>query len=217
MFCTACGAQAIGDQRFCGSCGRPLAQGQQSQQQPTQQPQQQFPPVPMSAPAAAAAPSPVGTFMSPGRVDVGLVTFLSVITFGIYWMVWVYGAMKEYRAHSGRVGRNLEQLFWGMVIALGVAVVLGIFTVVLWFVAVVAYIVIAAFFVYELMLDRDAIAARLGIVGLPTVGMLLTLSILANVFSATFCGVIIGIPLGIWFYIEFFRGHNRIVEAGGLA
>ncbi len=35
------------------------------------------------------ADSPRGAFLELGRVDVGMMTFLSTITFGIYFMVWL--------------------------------------------------------------------------------------------------------------------------------
>jgi hypothetical protein len=77
---------------------------------------------PPAAPVPGATPAGYG---QPARGPVGeqrngiTVALLSIITFGIYWMVYVYKTSKEIKEHSGvgigQVGMLLLALFVGIV------------------------------------------------------------------------------------------------------
>lgn len=208
MFCTSCGKRLEGESpRFCFACGveQPVSQAQ---------PEVTVVSVVPSSPQSDSPASPsTGSFLSVGRVEVGMMTFLSAITFGIFFMVWLYKAMREYRTFSGRQGANLEQYFWGTVIAVGATVVLSLLTVVLGVLAVIAAIVMEALLINEVLKDRDAAAPISIRSSLPSAGLLITLLVLSNVVSLTVCGLVIGIPLAIWFYYQFFIGHNMLIAS----
>lgn len=167
--------------------------------------------------AANAAPNSVG-FMPFGRVEVGTVTFLSTITLGIYFLIWLYKGMTIYRTMSRRSGANLEQLFWGTIIALGATFVLSLATIVLGLLAAIAAVVISAILINEVLKDRDEIGRRYGVLEqLPSAGTLIAVWVISEVLSLTLCGLIVGIPLAVWFYYQFFLGHNIIIDASQAA
>lgn len=201
VFCPSCGKELQGrSPQFCMSCGS---------QQPSQP--EEVPEPPGRWPVRVDPPT--GSLLDLGRVDVGMMTFLSTITFGIYFMVWLYKAMRMYRTLSGRAGANLEQYFWGTVIAAGAAIVLSLLTGFIGLIAVIAAIVLEALLINEVIKDRDAATPVSVRAMLPSAGLLVTLLVLSNVVSLTVCGLIIAIPLAIWFYYQFFTGHNRLIEA----
>ena len=218
MFCPTCGKELQGSSpQFCMSCGA---------EQPAQPDASAgsgslaggFVVTPNGVPDPSdrlpvRADTPTGSMLELGRVDVGMVTFLSTITLGIYFMVWLYKAMRMYRTLSGRAGANLEQYFWGTVIAVGAAIVLSLLTGFLGLLAITAAIVLEALLINEVIKDRDAAAPLTARAMLPSAGLLVTLAVLSNVVSLTVCGLLVGIPLAIWFYYQFFTGHNRLIEA----
>ncbi len=118
-----------------------------------------------------------------------------------------------YRTLSGRAGANLEQYFWGTVIAVGAAIVLSLLTGVLGLLAVIAAIVIEALIINEVIKDRDAAAPVAARAMLRSAGLLVTLLVLSNVVSLSVCGLILGIPLAVWFCYQFFAGHNVLIDA----
>jgi drug/metabolite transporter superfamily protein YnfA len=54
------------------------------------------PPPPPAAAPTATGPGPVGTVRSPL-----IVLLLTIVTFGIYGLIWIYGVFKELKAHTG--------------------------------------------------------------------------------------------------------------------
>ena len=151
--------------------------------------------------------------MSTGRVDVAVMTLLSVVTLGIFFLIWVYKAMKEYRQLSGREGQQMDQYYWATIICLGASVVLTALTGVLGILTAIAAIVVYALFLNELIKDRDTIAARLGVTGLAGSGLLITLAVVGNALAFTLIGLVVWIGLEIWFCIVFFQSHNKVAEA----
>ena len=201
VFCPTCGKELQSrSPQLCMSCGSK----QPSQPEEVRDPSGRWP---------ARVESPTGSLLELGRVDVGMMTLLSTITVGIYFMVWLYKAMQMYRTLSGRAGANLEQYFWGTVIAAGVAIALSLLTGFLGLIAVIAVIVIEALLINEVIKDRDAAAPVAARAMLPSAGLLVTLLTLSYVVSLTVCGLIVGIPLAIWFYYQFFTGHNGLIDA----
>ena len=98
-------------------------------------------------------------------------------------------------------------------IAVGAAIVLTLLTGFLGLLAITAAIVLEALLINEVIKDRDAAAPLTARAMLPSAGLLVTLAVLSNVVSLTVCGLLVGIPLAIWFYYQFFTGHNRLIEA----
>jgi len=217
MFCSVCGASLTGDSpRFCSNCGAEQRAQQESSSGAATEPSPGI--VAAQSPSAPDASWPVGatpntgSFLEVGRVEVGMMTFLSTITLGIYFLVWLYKSMRVYRTLSGRAGANLEQYFWGTVIAFGSAIILSLITGVLGVLALIAGIVIEALLINEVIKDRDAAAPANIQPLLPSAGLLVTLLVVGNVVSLTICGLIIGIPIAVWFYYQFFTGHNLLIE-----
>ena len=147
------------------------------------------------------------------KVEVGMMAFISIITLGIYFFVWLYKSMHAYRKLSGRSGANLDTYCWGTVIAVGVAVILSLLTIILGILAGIAALVMQVILVSEVLKDRDAAAPSAVRAQLPSAGLLITLLILGHLTSVTLCGLIVGIPLFVWFYYQFFTGHNMLVNA----
>lgn len=200
--CPRCGAPVDPTrQQFCPTCAAPLVAPPAQQWQPAQPWQQ------------PAQPWGGTGLLSYGKVDVSILVLLSAITGGIFWLIWVYRAMRFYRQQTGQPGNTLDIYFWGTVISLGVALVLGLVTVGIGFGILVVSVVFLALLVSELVKDQRQIAARYGAAGITSVGAMVTLFVFANVLSATIVGLIIGIPLAVWFYYLFFRDHNRVIDA----
>jgi hypothetical protein len=148
-----------------------------------------------------------------GRVDVGVLVLLSAVTGGIFWLIWVYRAMRFYRQQVGKPVNSLDVYFWGTVISFAVALVLGIITLGIGLVGIIVGVVFMALLVAELIRDQTQIAGRYGASGITSVGAMVALITVANLLSVTLIGLIVGIPLAVWFYYLFFRDHNRVIAA----
>ena len=135
------------------------------------------------------------------------------MTFGIYFIIWIYKAMREYQARAGRQGGNLDLYFWGMIACTGASLLLFMLTVFLYIVAIAGSVAFFSLLVYEVLKDRDAIAARIGLTMLSPLPNLMGIFIASNVLSATICGAIAGLPLFAWFCYQFFAGHNQLITA----
>lgn len=235
IYCSQCGTNG-GANRFCGNCGfalnttntaRPMAEehafagaGQAASQGSAATAPVQT--ATMASPAdAVQEPQSTGSnIMQLGRVDVAMMTLLSTVTLGIWWLVWAFQEIKIYRRISGRTGPNLEQYFWAYVIALGSGFVLSMVFLPLGILASIASIVIGAMFLHQWTQDRDAIAQRYGTSApLASGGSLIALWIVAQILTLTFVGIIIALPLLVVLSVMIFNSHNRVVEgveSGGL-
>lgn len=226
-FCTNCGAAfATPNQRFCGVCGVAVTtQTDAEAGAPTASAPSES--VNMSQPAPSAAylagvpaaqpvrPATSG-LLGRGSVDPGTLTLLSIVTLSIYWFIWVYGPMQDYRRFSGRQSPNIVQLFWATVICAGVVMVMALVFPLLALIAAIALVAIDAVLFNEILKDRDLAIAQAG--SPPAEGsraLLVTLIVVANVLSLTVCGLIIAIPIMIYVFLIFFRGHNTFVQAVG--
>jgi hypothetical protein len=148
-----------------------------------------------------------------GPVEVGSATVLSAITFGIYWLFWIYPAFQDYARKADRSASNSTTLFWTYVGTLGATFIFALFFFPLALIAMVAAVVVSGMLVNDMARNRENAIERAG--GDPCQqarGLQITLYVLANVFAATVCGIVIAIPLTIWFYLIFFRGHNEYVR-----
>ncbi len=73
--CPRCGTQAAADAIFCPSCGAPVTESRESV-------------------------APVPYFISPARI-----VLMSIASFGIYNLYWLYKTWKHYKEHTGEAER----------------------------------------------------------------------------------------------------------------
>ncbi len=172
------------------------------------------PPQPPTPPVASGYPTPAPL---PSRslgapVDVGMSVFLSLITAGIWWLVWVYPRLTWYSQQSGRpMGARLTY-FW-LVVGLGAASVVSflIFPL-LWFPLYIASVVFGCLLTVDLVRDQEAIALRNGW-GPALPGSVTTLVVLSSVAGGMGLTVIllpIAIGVLVFYFLYFFRNHNVI-------
>ena len=173
-------------------------------------------------PPAGAAPqvppyagSSAGTAVEPlvplRRAEMGLVILFSIITLGIYGMVWFYGVMRSYRSIAQRPGSSSDTLFWVYVSCVIAGFLLS--WIYIGFAIYVAAIVVGAILLSNVLQDREVAASRIGgIVGLNSSGTHMTLWLAAEILTVTCFGAVLGIPLAIVQAILFISDHNRVVD-----
>ncbi|MBM3941575.1 MAG: zinc ribbon domain-containing protein [SAR202 cluster bacterium] len=86
--CTNCGAPLEQAHRFCGQCGRPVAEAQPS-------------PTPAPAPPFER-PASLGSQALPSLVSPSRVLVMVVLSYGLYLFYWMYLTWRHYRDHTGR-------------------------------------------------------------------------------------------------------------------
>ena len=93
-FCPRCGATTADGARFCGACGATLAAV----------------PAPSFVPPPGARPAgPAGQVREPW-----LPILLSLVTLGVYWLVYWWLVSKETDAYEGRPGHAHSLVKWGV-------------------------------------------------------------------------------------------------------
>lgn len=222
--CRGCGTLR-GPERFCPGCGTPNDGAASAPGQPPRgvwHPQGSGQPRGLQPPAASRLHADRATIDSPdplmpsGRVDVGLMTLLSTVTLGIWWLVWVFPEIRNYRRLSGRREPNVENYFWAYVIIGAVTVTLSwliIFLLPIAFLTYFAGVVAGAMFLSQWTRDRDLAAANFGgSRNLASRTTLLALWISANLLAATFIGIFVAFPLLIVLTVLIFRSHNELVH-----
>jgi Domain of unknown function (DUF4234)/GYF domain 2 len=181
-----------------------------------------------SAGSAVATPPPPGAQVPPPRyggtaveplvplrrAETGLVIFLSVITIGIYGIIWFYGVMRSYRSIAQRPGASggagSDTFFWAYVSCYIAGFVLA--WIYVGFLIYIVAIVVGAMLLSSVLQDREATCSRIGgVPGLTTSGTHLTLWIIAEALTVTCFGVVLGVPLAIVQAVLFINDHNRIV------
>ena len=106
----------------------------------------------------------------------------------------------------------MEQLFWGLVIAIGLTVLFS-WTIIVSILLGIAIIVLQVMLTSQMLDDRIAIAERYGFASqLPTKGYTLGILIAALVSPYLIVTLLITLPLLIWYLVVFFRGHNVVVD-----
>lgn len=172
------------------------------------------PPPPTSPPTGGylvPAPSlPTRNLGAP--VDVGMSVFLSLITAGIWWMVWIYPRLTWYSLQSGRPMANRLTYFW-LVVGLGAAGVVSFLILpLLWFPLFIATVVFGCLLTVDIVRDQEAIATRNG--GGPslpgTVTTLVALYALAGGLGLTVILLPIAIVVLVFYFLFFFRNHNVV-------
>ena len=175
------------------------------------------PPVPPTPPSAA---SPQYAYVSPPpnlatRVDVGLSTFLTLITLGIWFFFWLYPRLSWYSRTSGRPMGNRVTYFWVLVgLTIGSALMAFAFPL-LWIPGYIAATVFGSLLIYELAKDQEATIKRLNpVTGPPaTPTTLVVLYAVGNGVGITIVLLPVTIIILIFFYVFFFRNHNAMVDA----
>lgn len=173
------------------------------------------PPPPPTPPSTGGylVPAPLPPTRNLGApVDVGMSVFLSLITAGIWWMVWVYPRLAWYSQQSGRPMANRLTYFW-LFVGLGAAgVVSFLIFPLLWFPLYIASVVFGCLLTVDIVRDQEAIAARSGWgPSLPgTVTTLVVLYALAGGLGLTVILLPIAIVVLVFYFLFFFRNHNVV-------
>lgn len=165
------------------------------------------PPPPPTAVYAPAPPPNLGA-----RVDVGMSVFLSLITFEIWWLIWLYPRLAWYSAQSGRPIGNRVTYFW-LFVGLSIGGLVSVLIVpLLWFPIYIAAVVFGCLLTVEVVRDQTAIATRLGWGGsMPgTVTTLVVLNAIAGAAALTIVLLPLTIVLLVFYFLFFFRNHNLI-------
>lgn len=161
-------------------------------------------PNPYAAPPPGYAAAPLAPLR---RADIGIVFLLTVITLGIYSLIWFYGTMRSYRSIAQRPNSSAETLFWWYVVCIVCLVTLGW----LW-VGLIGYpasIVVGAILLSNVLQDREVACSRIG--GVADLNSNTTHLVLWIVGQLIFAGCI-GLILVIIQTVIFIRDHNRVVE-----
>ena len=172
--------------------------------------------------APRAVPTSVGSAPLPAArnedgkrlqpVEVPMMVLLSVVTLGIWGIIWFHQVMKQYRAISGRNDKsaaNTETYFWVYVGCLGLAMLT------LYFIVGVLPLIGAAvcgfLLLKDVLTDRGRIAQAVGATGLTSDGLQLGFWIAGCVLS------ICGLPFAIAQAVMFFNDHNKLCAACAIA
>ncbi len=110
MFCKNCGAQNQDGAKFCHVCGAVIEQPQAQPQQPPYQQaynQQQY-----AAPQYAAPNATYGYKAPIKNRNIAMCIILSIITCGIYGIVWQISMVDDLNTASGRVGDTNGITVW---------------------------------------------------------------------------------------------------------
>lgn len=163
-------------------------------------------------PSAFTPTSPLPARNLGAPVDVGMSVFLSLITAGIWWMVWIYPRLTWYSLQSGRPMANRLTYFW-LVVGLGAAGVVSFLILpLLWFPLFIATVVFGCLLTVDIVRDQEAIATRNG--GGPslpgTVTTLVALYALAGGLGLTVILLPIAIVVLVFYFLFFFRNHNVV-------
>ena len=144
------------------------------------------------------------------RHDLGTasVIALSVITLGIYGLVWFYQSAMAYREIAGR-SSSTPELFWWYVGTYVLTVILVFFPLA-GLIPIVAGVVVGAFLLRQVLSDRDAAMRLLGIrPDVHSVGSHMCLWILGEVLSWVLLGLVPTLIQAIWFVSD----HRKVVAA----
>lgn len=169
------------------------------------------PPPPPVMSGYAPPPAPPARGLG-APVDVGMSVFLSLITAGIWWLVWVYPRLTWYAQQSGRPMGNRVTYFWLLVGLSAAGVVSFLIFPLLWFPLYIAAVVFGCLLTVDIVRDQEAIAIRNG--GGPslpgTVTTLVVLYAVAGGLGLTVFLIPLAIVVFVFYFLFFFRNHNVV-------
>lgn len=146
---------------------------------------------------------------------VGLSVFLTLITLGIWFVVWLYPRLTWYSQESGRPMGNRVTYYWLLIGFSISSLVLGLFTFLLLFPLFTAAIVFGSLLTYLLVKDQEQIVssrgAVFGLAATPTT--LVVLYAIGNAMGLTVILLPATLVLIIIYYWLFFKNHNAAVAA----
>jgi hypothetical protein len=158
---------------------------------------------------------------APARADlarqesVGLSVFLTFITLGIWFVVWLYPRLTWYAQQSGRPMGNRVTYYWLLIGFTVGSFVLGLVTLLLWFPLFIGAIVFGSLLTYDLVKDQQIIVstrgAGAGLAATPTT--LVVLYAVGNGIGITLVLLPATLVLLIIFYWLFFKNHNAAVAS----
>lgn len=168
-------------------------------------------------PTASAAGTPAQPYSPPVKdpaepVDVGLSTFLSFITAGIWWLIWLYPRLDWSARVAGRPIGNRVTYFWIYVGTVSGAVLFSIVFLPLWFLAAIGAAVIGSLLAYELGKDQETVI-RTRSPGTPPPATATTQVVLFATASGTAVTIVllpVSLILAVFYTVFFFRNHNAV-------
>jgi hypothetical protein len=147
--------------------------------------------------------------------NVGLAVFLTIITLGIWFVVWLYPRLTWYAQQSGRPMGSRVTYYWLLIGFAVASIFIGLFTFLLWFPLFIAAIVFGSLLTYDLVKDQEVIVtsrgALIGLAATPTT--LVTLYAVGNGLGITILLLPATLVLLIVFYYLFFKNHNAAIAA----
>lgn len=145
------------------------------------------------------------------EMGTGTVILLSIITLGIFGLVWFYGVLSSYRSLSGSRSAT-PTLFW---VYVGLSIV-SVLLYAAWPASLLpdlAALVIGIVLLSAVLADRTILERELGgEIGLHSNATHMTLWIAASVLILTVVGIIVGLPLAIVQAVFFINDHQRLVQ-----
>jgi hypothetical protein len=150
-------------------------------------------------------------------MEVPLIVVLSVVTLGIFYLIWFYGALSSYRELSGRRSATIT-LFWINVATLCVAF-MGVLALPLVSLPIeLGSLAVGAYLMHEVLLDRAAMVKQLGeIDGLQSYKTLMVLYVVSGVLCLSIAALLIvpcmiGVPLFAVLVFMMVSDHKRIFD-----
>lgn len=214
------GGQLRGDSLVCQGQGSPWVRADTafpSAFAPAPPPPGYEPPV---APTPPSTAPPQYAYVSPPpnlatRVDVGLSTFLTLITLGIWFFFWLYPRLTWYSRTSGRPMGNRVTYFWVLVGLVAGGVIFSFVFPLLGIPVFIAGVVFGSLLTHELAKDQEATVKRVNPVSGPpaTPTTLVVLYAVGNGIGITIVLLPVTVVILVFFYVFFFRNHNAMVDA----
>lgn len=150
-------------------------------------------------------------------MELPLIVVLSVVTLGIFYLIWLYGALSSYRELSGRRSATIT-LFWINVATLCVAVMAVSILPLVSLPIELASLAVGTYLMHEVLLDRAAMVEQLGeIEGLQSYTTLMALYVVSGVMCLSIAAILIvpcmiGVPLFVGLVFMMVSDHKRIVD-----
>lgn len=175
---------------------------------------------PLRSPVWAVSPDRGGppeiSLLPPKSLDspaqVGMFTFLSMITLGIWWLVWLHPRLGWYAEQSGRPVGNRVRYFWifvGLSALSAIAALVGPLPTLL---LAIAAAVMGCLLVRDVARDQVQILAERGHGSATKPATLVALFAVASVSAPTLLLLPVALVVGVVFYVLWFRNHNAAVD-----